>query len=190
MFIQTQDTPNPESLMFLPGHSVIGDREPLFFNKRDVCQNAPFARKLLDIAGVENVFLGRDFITITKDKTYDWFALKPYILGIIMEYFINKMPILSPVEDVGQKSSVKKNDHSDPIIVQICDIVETRIRPAVANDGGDIVFHSFEDGIVYLEMKGACAGCPSSTLTLKSGIENMLKFYIPEVIEVRQIPHE
>lgn len=189
MFIQTQETPNPESLMFLPGHDVVGEEDPIFFHKTDTCEQCPLARRLLDLSGVTNVFLGRDFITITKEKTFDWYVLKPHVLGLLMEHFINKMPLLVTV--------FKNVSHTDnhfsamasgnPLIQQIQEIIETRVRPAVAQDGGDIVFHSFVEGVVFLEMKGACSGCPSSTVTLKSGIENMLKFYVPEVLEVRQV---
>ncbi|MES2252756.1 MAG: NifU family protein [Pseudomonadota bacterium] len=183
MFIQTQETPNPESLMFVPGRTVIGDNEPLSFDANDLCEISPFARRLLSIDGVENVFFGADFITITKNQTKDWFVLKPHVLGIIMEHFINNLPVIMS-HDKGSESTTES---SDPIFKQIQEIIDTRVRPAVASDGGDIVLHSFVDGIVYLKMKGACSGCPSSTVTLKSGIENMLKFYVPEVIEVQQI---
>jgi Fe-S cluster biogenesis protein NfuA len=183
MFIQTQETPNPESLMFIPGRTVIGDNEPLSFDTNDLCESSPFARRLLSTEGVENVFFGADFITITKNHARDWFVLKPHILGIIMEHFVNDLPvIISHRQETGSDT-----ESSDPIFKQIQEIIDTRVRPAVANDGGDIVLHSFVDGIVYLKMKGACSGCPSSTVTLKSGIENMLKFYVPEVIEVQQI---
>lgn len=183
MFIQTQETPNPESLKFIPGRTVMGDNDPISFDANDSCENSPFAKRLLSANGVESVFFGADFITITKDQEKDWFVVKPHILGIIMEHFVNDLPIImnyNKVLDLTEKST-------DPVFKQIQEIIDTRVRPAVANDGGDIVLHSFVDGIVYLKMKGACSGCPSSTVTLKSGIESMLKFYIPEVIEVQQI---
>jgi Fe-S cluster biogenesis protein NfuA len=183
MFIQTQETPNPQSLMFLPGQDVLGHHEPMCFDKPDACTQSPFARRLLDIDGVLSVFFGTDFITVTKDAATDWYVLKPHILGVIMENYINKLPIL--LGDGAATGATVESD--DPIFHQIREIIETRVRPAVANDGGDIVLHSFTDGIVYLVMKGACSGCPSSSVTLKSGIENMLKFYVPEVLEVRQI---
>lgn len=184
MFIQTQETPNPQSLMFIPGRTVLGDdHEPLFFESLDSCDNSPLAKRLLSLDGIESVFFGADFITITKKEQNDWFVLKPYVLGIIMEHFVNDLPVII----THQKRDKSICDSIDPIFKQIQEIIDTRVRPAVASDGGDIVLHSFVDGIVYLKMKGACAGCPSSTVTLKSGIENMLKFYVPEVIEVQQI---
>lgn len=190
MFIQVQETPNPLSLMFLPGQIVMGDNDPISFEKTDTCSESSFARRLLDIQGVDAVFLGRDFITVTKVESFDWYVLKPHILGAVMEQFVNKLPIIDAAimpkaKNLGDGTA--DGIIEDAVISQIKEIIDTRVRPAVANDGGDILFHSFEDGVVYLEMKGACAGCPSSTMTLKSGIENMLKFYVPEVEEVRQI---
>jgi Fe-S cluster biogenesis protein NfuA len=178
MFIQTQETPNPESLKFIPGRLVLGDHEPLSFNANDNCDNSPFAKRLLNANGVENVFFGSDFITLTKNAEQDWFVIKPHVLGIIMEHFVNDLPVIIS-HDTNKETF---SDSSDPVFKQIQEIIDTRVRPAVANDGGDIILHSFVDGIVYLKMKGACSGCPSSTVTLKSGIENMLKFYVPEVI--------
>lgn len=183
MFIQTQETPNPESLKFIPGRTVIGDHEPLSFDANDQCENSPFAKRLLSANGVEGVFFGSDFITITKNHEKDWFVVKPHVLGIIMEHFVNDLPVIIS-HDKDLNTTIES---SDPVFKQIQEIIDTRVRPAVASDGGDIVLHSFVDGIVYLKMKGACSGCPSSTVTLKSGIENMLKFYVPEVIEVQQI---
>ncbi len=190
MFIQVQETPNPLSLMFLPGQMVMGNEDPVSFSKKETCSESSFARRLLDIQGVDAVFLGRDFITVTKVESFDWYVLKPHILGAVMEQFVNKlpvidMPITQKAQDLGDGAA--EGTIENAVISQIREIIDTRVRPAVANDGGDILFHSFEDGVVYLEMKGACAGCPSSTMTLKSGIENMLKFYVPEVEEVRQV---
>ena len=183
MFIQTQETPNPESLKFIPGRLVLDNQEPLSFNSIDDCQKSPFAKRLLSIDGVSSVFFGADFITITKKNNNDWFFLKPHVLGVIMEHFVNNLPVILSDDTSG----CDKTESTDAVFLQIQEIIDTRVRPAVANDGGDIVLHSFVDGIVYLKMKGACAGCPSSTVTLKSGIENMLKFYVPEVTEVQQI---
>lgn len=183
MFIQTQETPNPQSLMFVPGRTVLGDNEPMFFESLNSCENSPLAKRLLSVEGIEGVFFGSDFITLTKKVDADWFTLKPHVLGVIMEHFVNNLPVIL----VHEKKEGPICDSIDPVFKQIQEIIDTRVRPAVANDGGDIVLHSFVDGIVYLKMKGACAGCPSSTVTLKSGIENMLKFYVPEVIEVQQI---
>ncbi len=184
MFIETKETPNPSSIMFYPGIDVVNTQEPLYFLKTDVCKESAFARILLEINGVDSVFLGRDFITVTKNDDYDWYALKPHILGHIMESIINKMPFYNANED---KIEVERTDIESSIILQIKEVIEEKVRPAVAQDGGDIVFNSFEDGIVYLKMLGACSGCPSSAVTLKSGIENMLRYYVPEVIEVRQM---
>ncbi|MBA4249453.1 MAG: NifU family protein [Candidatus Puniceispirillum sp.] len=184
MFIETKETPNPSSIMFYPGIEVMNSQEPLYFTKTDVCKESAFARILLEINGVDCVFLGKDFITVTKNDDYDWYALKPHILGHIMEAIINKVPFYSVNEP---KVEVERSDIDNSIIAQIKEVIEEKVRPAVAQDGGDIVFHSFEEGIVYLKMLGACSGCPSSSITLKSGIENMLRYYVPEVVEVRQI---
>lgn len=181
MFIQTEDTPNPNSLKFLPGHDVLGDIDPMFFQTGDQCSSSPFAKRILNITGVTAVMLGRDFITVTKKDEVEWYVLKPSILGMIMELFVNNLPVIIESNISSQTSD------DDPIQLQIKEILDTRVRPAVAQDGGDIVFDSFKDGIVYLKMHGACSGCPSSSATLKSGIENMLRYYVPEVLEVRQI---
>ncbi len=168
----------------MPGRSVMGDLSPMSFAAGSSCETSPFSKRLLAIDGVEGVFLGSDFITVTKNPEADWFFLKSLLLGTIMELFVNDFPVF--LEKVEKKLVV--NEDSDPIVKQIKELLDTRIRPAVAQDGGDIIFDSFdEDGIVYLKMQGACAGCPSSTATLKSGIENMLKHYVPEVTEVRQV---
>ncbi len=161
----------------------MGELPPLSFTSGSSCEESPLAKRLLAIEDVDGVFLGSDFITITKKPEADWFYLKSLLLGTIMELFVNNFPVfLNKVE-----INLTIKDSSDPIVKQIQELLDTRIRPAVAQDGGDIVFDSFNDGIVYLKMHGACAGCPSSTATLKSGIENMLKYYVPEVTEVRQI---
>lgn len=183
MFIQTEETPNPNTLKFIPGRDVFTAEYngfPASYSKDDDLTVSPFAKKLLSTQGVTSVFYGADFITITKDQECEWYILKPHILGTIMEHFINHFPLILKE---GQPQKAKEYDSLSEKIIEILD---TRVRPAVAQDGGDIVFESFEDGIVYLKMKGSCAGCPSSSATLKGGIENMLKFYIPEVKEVRQ----
>ncbi len=179
MFIQTEDTPNPLTIKFLPGKEVMKSGTADFKSK-DLSQNSPLASRLFDIEGVDGVFLGSDFISVTKKENEEWFSLKPSILGKIMEHYASGEPVLL----------VNNNDLSDETndsdtVQQIKKLLETRVRPAVAMDGGDIQFESFEDGIVTLLMKGACSGCPSSTATLKMGIENMLRHYIPEVQEVR-----
>ena len=182
MFIQTEETPNPETLKFLPGCIVMPEGTASYVLGQP-CDNSPLAHRLMDIDGLTGVFFGSDFVTITKAPTHDWTLLKPSILGILMNHFVANLPV---VTDIFVESAPHEGT-SDPLIHQIRELLDTRIRPAVAQDGGDIVFHSFEDGIVYLKMQGACSGCPSSTATLKSGIENMLRHYVPEVQEVRAI---
>ena len=180
MFIQTSPTPNPETLKFMPGVEVIptGTKN---FKEGDDLFSSPMAQRLFKIEGVKGVFLANDFITITKDADSEWAYLKPIVLASIMDHYVSGLPILTEV------ASVKEIEYSDEITKQIVEIIETRVRPAVAQDGGDIIFKEFKDGIVYLEMHGACSGCPSSTVTLKNGIENMLKHYVPEVIAVEQV---
>lgn len=183
MFIQTEETPNPNSLKFIPGKPVFTEEYngyPASYSHDDNLEISPLAKKLLSIENVLNVFFGSTFITITKNHGCDWYLVKPHILGTIMEHFINDFPLILKEDSIQQTATL------DELSQKIVEILETRVRPAVAQDGGDIIFESFEDGIVYLQMKGACAGCPSSSETLKGGIENMLKFYIPEVKEVRQ----
>ena len=181
MFIQTEDTPNPETLKFIPG-DIILKTGTADFSSKEIASGSPLASKLFDIVGVNRVFLATDFISVTKDPQIDWNNLKPLILTGIMEHYSTGLPAINETED---KKSVYKNDEDSETIKQIKDLLETRVRPAVAMDGGDITFCSFESGVVTLQMKGACAGCPSSTATLKIGIENMLRHYIPEVTEVR-----
>mgnify|MGYP003393393184 CR=1 FL=1 len=187
MFIQTEETPNPATLKFLPGREVMahGTRD---FRSADSAALSPLAAALFEVGGVTGVFFGRDFITVSKDERHDWPGLKPAILGAIMDHFVTGKPVL--LEDADEHSGDSAGDGGDSaIVMQIKELLDIKIRPAVAQDGGDIVFHKFEDGIVYLHMQGACAGCPSSSATLKAGIENMLKHYIPEVTEVRQTAH-
>jgi Fe-S cluster biogenesis protein NfuA len=182
VFIQTEETPNPETLKFLPGRVVMLEGTASYLIGQP-CDNSPMAKRLLDIEGVMGVFFGSNFITVTKSNSHQWNILKPSILAVLLDHFVADLPI---VEETYSSNTIPA-DLSDPLIVQIRELLDTRIRPAVAQDGGDIVFHSFEDGIVYLKMQGACSGCPSSTATLKSGIENMLRHYVPEVHEVRAI---
>ena len=181
MFIQTEDTPNPETLKFIPGTIILKTGTADFSNK-DIASDSPLASRLFEIDGVSRVFLATDFISVTKDTQLDWNNLKPSILTGIMEHFSTGLPAINETEN--KKLESNKNEDSETI-KQIKDLLETRVRPAVAMEGGDITFCSFESGIVTLQMKGACAGCPSSTATLKMGIENMLRHYIPEVTEVR-----
>ena len=181
MFIQTEDTPNPETLKFIPGTIILKTGTADFSNK-DIASDSPLASRLFEIDGVSRVFLATDFISVTKDPQLDWNNLKPSILTGIMEHFSTGLPAINETEN---KKIESNNNEDSETVKQIKDLLETRVRPAVAMDGGDITFCSFESGIVTLQMKGACAGCPSSTATLKMGIENMLRHYIPEVTEVR-----
>ena len=183
MFIQTEQTPNPATLKFLPGRSVVEGGSADFPNPESAGRS-PLAERLFEIEGVTGVFLGRDFITITKAEGREWYLLKPSILGVIMEHFTAGRPVL--LDDAATPDDTGHED-DDEIVSQIKELLDTRVRPAVAQDGGDIVYQGFEDGVVYLHMRGACAGCPSSTMTLKAGIENMLRHYIPEVVEVRPV---
>ena len=186
VFIQTEETPNPETLKFMPGVTVMVSGTATYISG-DGCENSQLAKKLLDTDGIRGVFFSNDFITLTKDADKSWELLKPAVLSIFLDHFTAGFPA---VEGEGASKTVEGHaeDHdSDPVVQQIKELLETRVRPAVAQDGGDIIFHSIKDGVVYLEMHGACAGCPSSTATLKSGIENMLRYYLPEVLEVRSI---
>lgn len=184
MFIQTEQTPNPASLKFLPGCEVMVRGTAEFRAAADAAKDSPLAARLFAIHGVNGVFLGGDFVTVTKAGDFDWSLLKPQILGALMEHFTTGQKVMNN-EDASVTSTASANDSE--IVKQIKELIDTRIRPIVAQDGGDIVFSSFEGGVVYLHMRGACAGCPSSTATLKGGIENMLKHFIPEVTEVRAL---
>ena len=186
MFIQTEQTPNPQTLKFLPG-KVVMDEGTAFFQNIDKTSNSPLAKKLFDVDSVTGVFFGSDFITVTKNDSLDWQVMKPLILGAIMDHFNSGEPTINnETNDKGEKSLLENSEDSD-IVKQIKELLDTRVRPAVAKDGGDIVYDNYENGIVYLHMQGACSGCPSSAATLKMGIENMLKHYIPEVKEVRPV---
>jgi Fe-S cluster biogenesis protein NfuA len=178
MFIQTEQTPNPATLKFLPGRAVM-EQGTADFPSADAAHRSPLAERLFAVEGVQGIFLGADFITVTKSDDRDWQILKPMILGSIMEHYTSGAAV---VNEGAQKDEAGEDSE---IVVQIKELLETRVRPAVAQDGGDIVFRSYEDGIVYLQMQGSCSGCPSSSATLKIGIENLLKHYIPEIREVR-----
>jgi Fe-S cluster biogenesis protein NfuA len=187
MFIQTEATPNPATLKFIPGRVVL-DTGTMEFTSRDSAARSPLAERLFDVAGVTGVFYGADFVTVTKDGS-DWQHLKPAILGAIMEHYMSGAPLLAD-GSVGSDEAADEDgeffDKADAETVEmIKDLIETRVRPAVANDGGDITFRGFKDGVVYLNMKGSCAGCPSSTATLQHGIQNLLKHFVPDVVEVR-----
>lgn len=183
MFIQTEQTPNPATLKFLPGR-VVMDKGTLDFADAGSAGVSPLAKRLFAIEGVERVFFGADFVTVTKAGDRDWQILKPSILGGIMEHYTSGEPV---VAGEGLGAGQEGGAEDDEIVAQIKDLLETRVRPAVAQDGGDIVFHEFKDGVVYLHMQGSCSGCPSSTATLKMGIENLLKHYVPEVVEVQAV---
>jgi Fe-S cluster biogenesis protein NfuA len=180
MFIQTERTPNPATLKFLPGVPVMPSGTANFSAAAEA-QKSPLAVGLFGVEGITGVFLGADFVTVTKMDDKDWDIMKPQILSAIMEHFQSGSAVIEEDADSGD------DDDLDGIAQQIKELIDTRVRPAVAQDGGDIIFKGFEDGVVLLHMQGACAGCPSSTATLKNGIENMLRHYIPEVTEVRAI---
>ena len=179
MFIQTEDTPNPACIKFIPGVCVL-DSGTRTFSSGDACHDSPLAKNLLCIDGVESLFYGADFISVTKNESADWSYLRPMIIATLMEHFVAGHPAVMDK----QESTDNNNESDDPVVRQIKDIIETRVRPAVAQDGGDITFDRFEEGVLYLKLEGACSGCPSSSATLKSGIENMMRYYVPEVLEV------
>jgi Fe-S cluster biogenesis protein NfuA len=193
MFIQTEDTPNPQSMKFLPGQAVLGEgKMGMDFPTIETASGSPLVQSLYDVDGVTSVFLGADFVTVTKDATVEWHHIKPAILGAIADYLTAGLPILAEGHQAETLDASTPDDYDGDdkeIVEQIIELIDTRVRPAVAQDGGDIVFHKYVpgDGIVYLTMRGACAGCPSSTLTLKSGIENLLKHYVPEVTSVEAV---
>lgn len=185
MFIQTEETPNPAALKFIPGREVMSTGTADFVDL-EAAQGSPLAARLFAVDGVAGVFLGTDFVSVTKSDGTEWHLLKPSVLGAIMEHFMSGEPVIS--DDTGDESHTPAIDEGDEEVVkQIVELLDTRVRPAVAQDGGDIVFYGFKEGIVYLHMQGACSGCPSSSATLKMGIENMLRHYVPEVQEVRQV---
>jgi NFU1 iron-sulfur cluster scaffold homolog, mitochondrial len=191
MFIQTESTPNPRTLKFLPGRDVLGQGSREFADA-DAALASPLATALFNVDGVERVYLGGDFITITKSEGIEWPHLKPHVLAAIMDHFTSGRPILgdsaASADESGEADIVYEGEAAG-IVKELKEIIDARVRPAVARDGGDITFHSWdhEHGIVRLNMRGSCAGCPSSTLTLKQGIENMLRHYVPEVIAVEQV---
>ena len=182
MFIQTEETPNPSTLKFLPGQEVLPNGSMDFRSEHDA-KKSPLAAALFNVDGVVGVFFSDDFITITKRDDKDWHLMKPGLLGVIMEHFTANRPVMISDQDNSAPGS-SFEDEEDEVVSQIKELLYTRVRPAVAQDGGDIVFEDFTDGTVTVQMRGACAGCPSSTATLKMGIENMLRHYIPEVNEV------
>lgn len=200
MFIQTEETPNPAVLKFMPGRAVMGDAQPADFPNIEAAAASPLAQNLFQHADVENVFLGADFIAVTKAQNAEssWQQIKPQLLATIMDFFMSGAPVMheraddtdTPATDSSGTDSpanqAQDSEHAE-IITAIKQLLDTRVRPAVAQDGGDIIFHSYEDGIVYLHMRGACAGCPSATATLQQGVENLLKHFVPVIKEVRPI---
>ena len=184
MFIQTEPTPNPATLKFLPGRVVLASGT-LDMRDGDAAAQSPLAERLFGIAGVSGVFFGSDFIAVTKAGG-EWQQLKPAILGAIMEHFMSGAPLVSGEDKAAADGSQEFFEAKDSeTVATIKELIEARVRPAVANDGGDITFRGFKDGVVYLDMKGACSGCPSSTATLRHGIQNLLRHYLPDVVEVR-----
>lgn len=184
MFIETESTPNPATLKFLPGRDVM-DAGTADFASADSAGRSPLAATLFRLEGVGRVFLGADFITVTRTDEVAWQTLKPRVLGAIMDHFVAGLPVIDGADDDLMEEDVDPADQE--VAEQIKELLDTRVRPAVAGDGGDIVFRGFRDGIVRLHMQGSCSGCPSSTATLKHGIENMLKHYVPEVVAVEQV---
>ncbi|MFC3173840.1 NifU family protein [Novosphingobium bradum] len=190
MFIETEATPNPATLKFLPGQEVMyaGTRE---FTSPEAAEASPLAQALFDLGEVTGVLFGRDFVSVTAAPGVSWAALKPQVVAMLLDHFVSGAPLFA--QGTAGAISVAPEDDTDfgddpadaEIVAQIRDLIETRVRPAVANDGGDIVYRGFREGVVYLSMQGACSGCPSSAATLKNGIESLLKHYVPEVSEVR-----
>jgi len=188
MFIQTEATPNPATLKFLPGRDVLAG-EPRDFRSPEAAAISPLAASLFAISGVTGVFLGSDFISVTKDDT-NWAHIKPAILGVIMDHFLSGKPVIAEgdSEDPAFAAGEEFYEEEDKEMVEVIkELLATRVRPAVAMDGGDIIFRGFKEGTVFLHMQGACSGCPSSTATLKSGIENLLRHFVPGVEAVQQV---
>ncbi|HET9902294.1 MAG TPA: NifU family protein [Xanthobacteraceae bacterium] len=184
MFIQTETTPNPATLKFLPGRIVMAEGT-LDLRDRTEAAKSPLAQRLFDIPGVSGVFFGADFVAVTKDEG-EWSHLKPAVLGAIMEHYLSGAPLLA--DDAEQADGEEFYDAADSeTVATIKELIETRVRPAVANDGGDITFKGYKDGVVFLSMRGACSGCPSSTATLRHGIQNLLRHFVPDVTEVRPV---
>ena len=184
MFIQTEATPNPATLKFLPGRPVL-ENGTLDMSTRDAAAQSPLAQRLFELPNVGGVFFGSDFISVTKTGG-EWQQIKPAVLGAIMEHFMTGAPLLTGSAETASADADEFFDEKDAeTVATIKDLIETRVRPAVAGDGGDITFKGYKEGVVFLHMKGACSGCPSSTATLKHGIQNLLKHFVPDVVEVR-----
>ncbi len=190
MLIETEATPNPATLKFLPGRTVMdaGTRD---FATPEEAEASPLAQAIFDLGDVTGVFFGRDFVSVTAAPGVEWHALKPDVLGILMDHFTAQMPLFREARAgftvPAEEAAFADNPADADVVAQIRDLIDTRVRPAVANDGGDIVYRGFDKGRVYLRMQGACSGCPSSTATLKNGIEQLLRYYVPEVTEVRAV---
>ena len=189
MFIETETTPNPATLKFLPGREVMASGTREFASPEDA-EASPLAQALFDLGEVTGVFFGREFISVTAAPGVSWSALKPQVVAMLLDHFVAEAPLFAPGSAGGIAIPAEDEDFGDDpadadIVAQIRELIETRVRPAVANDGGDIVYRGFREGVVYLTMQGACSGCPSSSATLKNGIESLLKHYVPEVTEVR-----
>ena len=189
MFIETETTPNPATLKFLPGEQVMaaGTRE---FTDEEAAAASPLAEALFSLGDVSGVFYGRDFISVTSGQGVDWSQLKPQVVSLLLDHFVSGAPLFAAPDASGiavpaEDEAIGDDPADADIVTQIKELIETRVRPAVANDGGDIVYRGFREGVVYLSMQGACSGCPSSAATLKQGIEGLLKHYVPEVSEVR-----
>jgi len=191
MFIQTEATPNPATLKFLPGKEVLVDGTADFRDAASAAEASPLAGKLFSIHGVTGVFFGYDFVTVSKNDELEWQHLKPAILGAIMEHFMSGAPVMAhggqAAADRADEAEEFYDKADEEIVLTIKELLDTRVRPAVAQDGGDITFRGYENGTVFLNMKGSCAGCPSSTATLKHGIQNLLKHFVPEVQQVEQV---
>ena len=186
MFIQTEPTPNPATLKFIPGKTVLGDGTVDFRDKSEAT-TSPLAQRLFGVDGVAGVFLGSDFISVTKNEADEWQHIKPAILGAIMEHFMSGAPVIADGEGTGEQTLEDYDAKDEDTVKTIKELLDTRVRPAVANDGGDIMFRGFREGVVFLHMRGACSGCPSSTATLRHGIEYLLKHFCPDVQEVRPV---
>ncbi len=187
MFIQTEPTPNPTTLKFLPGQQVSPEATLDFTDPEEAARLSPLARRIFEVGGVVGVHLGGDFVSVTKSEAEDWYLLKPAVLGAIMEHYLSGDPVVLPEALAAHRSAAAPDAEENDTVRAIRELIDTRVRPVVARDGGDIVFHGFERGIVYLHLRGACSGCPSAVVTLKNGIENLLKYYVPEVVEVRAV---
>ncbi|MXP10048.1 NifU family protein [Pseudoblastomonas halimionae] len=199
MFIETETTPNPATLKFLPGQPVMGNQGTRDFASPEDAEISPLAEMLFALGDVTGVFFGRDFVSVTAAPGVDWADLKPNVVAILLDHFVTKTPLFHPgatgsaasgngiavPPEENAEMAVEDDPADADIVAQIKELLETRVRPAVAGDGGDIRYRGFRDGVVHLQMQGACAGCPSSTATLKHGIEGLLKHYVPEVVEVR-----